>query len=52
MHRSTDHEAGEVRAAMVYHYAESATVDRTEQIWGQPSPNNDWMTVLRDHAPV
>ena len=52
MHRSTDHEAGEVRAAMVYHYAESATVDQTEEIWGSPSPNNDWMTVLRDRLPV
>ncbi|MFP6663957.1 MAG: phytanoyl-CoA dioxygenase family protein [Deltaproteobacteria bacterium] len=47
MHRSTDHRAGEVRAAMVYHYADAATVDGTEERWGNPSPNNDWMPVLR-----
>ena len=52
MHRSTDHQAGDVRAAMVYHYAETATVDRTEELWGKPSPNNDWMTVLRNRLPV
>lgn len=47
MHSSTDHRSGEVRAAMVYHYADASTVDGTEERWGMPSPNNDWMPVLR-----
>ena len=48
MHRSTDHAGGPVRAAMVWHYAEAGTVDETEARWGRPSPNNDWMPVLRN----
>ena len=48
MHRSTDHRGGAVRAAMVWHYGDAATVDQTEARWGRPSPNNDWMGVLRN----
>ena len=40
MHRSKDNESDGLRAAMVYHYAESGTVDRAG--W---SPVNDWMPV-------
>lgn len=47
MHKSTDHQAGEVRAAMVFHYAEGGTVDNTFEKWGFKSPNNDFMPVLR-----
>jgi hypothetical protein len=42
MHRSTDNMAKGLRAAMVYHYAESGTRDR-----GASSPVNDWMPVQR-----
>ena len=47
MHRSTDNGSDRLRAAMVYHYAEAGTVDHTEERWGRPSPNNDWMPVRR-----
>ena len=47
MHRSTDNTSGRLRAAMVYHYAEAGTEDHTEERWGRPSPNNDWMPVRR-----
>jgi phytanoyl-CoA hydroxylase len=42
MHRSTDNETGGIRAAMVYHYSPTGTVD------GTPDDRiniNDWMTV-------
>ena len=39
MHRSTDNESSGVRAAMVFHYAATGTVDR------HVSPVNDFVTV-------
>jgi ectoine hydroxylase-related dioxygenase (phytanoyl-CoA dioxygenase family) len=39
MHRSTDNESSGVRAAMVFHYAATGTVDR------YVSPVNDFVTV-------
>jgi ectoine hydroxylase-related dioxygenase (phytanoyl-CoA dioxygenase family) len=50
MHKSTDNESNDPRAAMVYHYAEAGTRDFTESRTGHPSPVNDWMPVLRSHA--
>lgn len=47
MHRSTDHESGAVRAAMVFHYTEADTTDNTKEVLGFESPNNDFMPVLR-----
>jgi ectoine hydroxylase-related dioxygenase (phytanoyl-CoA dioxygenase family) len=41
MHRSTDNRSEGLRAAMVFHYAASATVDRTEEIKGYTI--NDWI---------
>ncbi len=43
MHRSTDNGSSGLRAAMVYHLAETGTVDRDEK----PAPINDWMPVRR-----
>jgi ectoine hydroxylase-related dioxygenase (phytanoyl-CoA dioxygenase family) len=45
MHFSTDNVSSGVRAAMVYHYAPSGTVDRTEALRGYSI--NDWMAVRR-----
>ena len=45
MHRSTDNESAGMRAAMVYHYAESGTVDGCEERFGFVPPNMDWMSV-------
>lgn len=39
MHRSTDNESDGIRAAMVYHYATTGTIDR------DPVIVNDWVTV-------
>lgn len=52
MHKSTDHEAGAVRAAMVFHYTEAGTTDHTKAKWGFDSPNNDFVPVLRDGRPT
>jgi ectoine hydroxylase-related dioxygenase (phytanoyl-CoA dioxygenase family) len=43
MHCSTDNEADHLRAAMVYHYAATGTVDRTEELKGYTI--NDWIPV-------
>jgi phytanoyl-CoA hydroxylase len=43
MHYSTDNVSNGVRAAMVYHYARTGTVDRTEELRGYTI--NDWMPV-------
>jgi len=43
MHRSTDNASRGVRAAMVYHYASAATIDRTEEQRGFTV--NDWIPV-------
>ena len=52
MHKSTDHRAGAVRAAMVFHYTEAGTADGTLERWGFESPNNDFLAVLRDGRPA
>ena len=46
MHRSEDNLSGSIRAAMVYHYAEHGTADRSQRA----SPINDWMPVGRAGA--
>jgi hypothetical protein len=43
MHRSTDNRADGLRAAMVYHYAPTGTVDRTEEMRGYTI--NDWIAL-------
>jgi phytanoyl-CoA hydroxylase len=52
MHRSTDNASEDSRMAMVYHLADAATVDRSQEEWGFTPPNVDWMPVLRNHVPV
>ncbi|MDP6376297.1 MAG: phytanoyl-CoA dioxygenase family protein [Pseudomonadales bacterium] len=47
MHKSTDNVSKELRAAMVYHFATSDTIDRSEQKYGRKPPNQDWMPILR-----
>jgi len=47
MHRSTDNTSAGLRAAMVYHYARTGTVDRTEEVRGYTI--NDWIDL--DPAP-
>jgi phytanoyl-CoA hydroxylase len=50
MHKSTDNRSKGMRAAMVYHYGEAGTVDRTLEHKGYTI--NDWMPVLRGGVPV
>jgi ectoine hydroxylase-related dioxygenase (phytanoyl-CoA dioxygenase family) len=45
MHRSTDNVSDGIRAAMVYHYARTGTVDRTLE--RQDHTINDWMPARR-----
>jgi hypothetical protein len=45
MHRSADNDSDEMRAAMVYHYGETGTVDRSQERFGFTPPNIDWMPV-------
>jgi ectoine hydroxylase-related dioxygenase (phytanoyl-CoA dioxygenase family) len=45
MHKSTDNLSRGMRAAMVYHYGEAGTVDRTLQL--RDFTLNDWLPVLR-----
>jgi ectoine hydroxylase-related dioxygenase (phytanoyl-CoA dioxygenase family) len=45
MHRSTDNESTGIRAAMVYHYATSGSVDHSAEYW---SSSNAWVPVRRD----
>jgi len=47
MHKSTDNLSDAKRAAMVYHYADSATVDLNLRERGQSAPNMDWLAVSR-----
>jgi phytanoyl-CoA hydroxylase len=47
MHRSSDNGSPTKRAAMVFHYAEAGTVDRSREKWGFVPPNVDWMPVRR-----
>ncbi len=44
MHRSTDNESAGLRAAMVYHYAQAGTVDRSNNLV------NDWMPARRSES--
>ena len=43
MHRSTDNVSDGIRAAMVYHYAATGTLDRSESVYGYSI--NDWVPV-------
>ncbi len=47
MHMSTDNHSDRKRAAMVYHFADSATVDLNLKQRGQSAPNMDWLAVSR-----
>ncbi len=47
MHRSTDNVADEIRAAMVWHYAEAGTEDLTKERFGFQNPSHDFMPVTR-----
>jgi ectoine hydroxylase-related dioxygenase (phytanoyl-CoA dioxygenase family) len=50
MHRSTDNESSNRRAAMVYHFGEAATVDQSLERRGHQPRNIDWMPVRREPA--
>jgi ectoine hydroxylase-related dioxygenase (phytanoyl-CoA dioxygenase family) len=50
MHKSTDNLSSGMRAAMVYHYGEAGTVDRTLDF--RPHTLNDWLPVMRAGMPV
>jgi ectoine hydroxylase-related dioxygenase (phytanoyl-CoA dioxygenase family) len=43
MHKSTDNVSDGIRAAMVYHYAATGTLDRSEAVYGYSI--NDWVPV-------
>jgi phytanoyl-CoA hydroxylase len=49
-HKSTDNESKRSREAMVYHYGEAGTIDKSQERFGFVPPNIDWMPVLRDGA--
>jgi ectoine hydroxylase-related dioxygenase (phytanoyl-CoA dioxygenase family) len=49
MHRSTDNESDGMRAAMVYHYATTGTIDHTEEYF--PTVN-DWVPARRGGRPI
>jgi len=51
MHRSTDNESGDLRAAMVYHYATADTVDNSVAVHGRKPANQDWLPVMRNGQP-
>ena len=46
MHRSTDNTA-DTRAALVWHYAQAGTQDRTRERFGHQNPSHDFMPVAR-----
>ena len=48
MHKSTDNDGDARRAAMVFHYGEAGTIDRSREKWGFVPPNVDWMAVCRN----
>ena len=52
MHKSTDNESNELRAAMVYHYAHASTIDNSETVYGRKPANQEWVPVLRAGLPV
>ena len=43
MHRSTDNVSEGIRAAMVYHYAATGTLDHSPEVFGYTV--NDWLPV-------
>jgi phytanoyl-CoA hydroxylase len=45
IHKSTDNESERMRAAMVFHYGEAGTVDKSRERFGFVPPNIDWMPV-------
>jgi hypothetical protein len=45
MHRSTDNESESVRAAVVWHYAQSETRDLTSERFGFQNPTHDFMPI-------
>ncbi len=49
MHRSTDNVSDGLRAAMVWHFAQSGTIDLGMELGGKRvrSPVNDWMPAVR-----
>lgn len=49
-HKSTDNASLRSREAMVYHYGEAETIDRSKERFGLEPPNVDWMPVYRDGA--
>ena len=50
MHRSTDNLSGGIRAAMVWHYARSGTIDQTREKFGHQNPAHDFMKIERHRA--
>ena len=48
MHKSTDNLSQDRRAAMVFHFGESGTIDHNLELYGRTAPNIDWVPVLRD----
>jgi phytanoyl-CoA hydroxylase len=48
MHRSTDNDSDDIRAAMVFHFSPAGTVDRARR----ESPVNDWVPVRRSGQAV
>jgi ectoine hydroxylase-related dioxygenase (phytanoyl-CoA dioxygenase family) len=51
MHKSTDNLSEGMRAAMVYHYGQAGTVDRTREL-RNGFTLNDWLPVLRNGVPL
>jgi len=49
MHRSTDNVSAGIRAAMVYHYAATGTLDHSREVFGYSI--NDWVPVHGDVSP-
>jgi phytanoyl-CoA hydroxylase len=47
IHKSTDNVSKGPRAATVYHFADAATIDRTERRFGRLASSVDWMPVVR-----
>jgi phytanoyl-CoA hydroxylase len=50
MHRSTDNMSGSIRAAMVWHYTKSGTIDQTREKFGHQNPSHDFMKIERRGA--
>ena len=50
MHRSTDNMSGKIRAAMVWHYTKSGTIDQTKERFGHRNPSHDFMKIERRRA--